>query len=138
MKKIQNIFVNRVLNSIENISKVCMLSPFPLKADFSLYKIQKKFSFWNLWTICGFLGYSSYHIFHVIVNNYNHNDQSKWVIHTIDTYNKFVGVLLYGILVLLTYLRQNTTAHLNKIFCEIDDIIRNKMGIDINNMKTQR
>lgn len=138
MKKIQNIFVNRVLNSIENISKICALSPFQMNADFSSFKTSKKFSFWNLWTICGLLGYSYLHISHVTVNDFNENGRGKWVTLTIDTYNKFVGVFLFANLVILTFLRQNTTAHLNQIFCEIDDIVRNRVGIDINNLKTQR
>lgn len=138
MKKIENIFVNRVLNSIENFSKLFLLSPFPWKVDFSVFKVQSICSFWNCWTVCGLLLYSFLHIYHVTGTDFAENNRSKWVTITIDRYNKYIGVILFAILVTLTLVRQNSTARINRIFCEIDDIVRNRMGIDINNLKTQR
>lgn len=137
LKKIENIYVNQVLVSIENISKFFLLSPFPVKSDFSVIMKRKIFTLWNLWTVCGLLVYSYLHISHVSENDLNEN-REKWVTVTIDSYNRFIGVVLISILVMLTLVRQQKTAYINKIFCEIDDIVRTKMGIDINNLKTQR
>lgn len=138
LKKIENIYVNQVLVSIENLSKLFLLSPFAVKRDFSVDKRCRLVSLWNLWTVCGLLVYSYFHISHVSQTDLNQGGRAKWVTVAIDAYNKYIGAVLISILVSLTFVRQQQTADINRIFCEIDDIVRSRMGIDINNLKTQR
>lgn len=138
LKKIENIYVNQVLVSIENLSKLFLLSTFAVRSDFSSTRRHRIISLWNLWTICGLLVYSYVHISHVSQTDLNQSDRTKWVTVAIDSYNKLIGVVLISILVTLTFVRQQQIADINRIFCEIDDIVRSRMGIDINNWKTQR
>jgi hypothetical protein len=72
------------------------------------------------------------------MNNDNASERTKLVTYFIDSYNKYAGVMLVTIVVLVQYYRQSITAKINKTFEEIDEIYENELNLKVGNVKTMR
>lgn len=91
----------------------------------------------NAFVLTGFICYSCFHLNYVL-NNDDASERLKLVTYFIDCYNKYAGLMLVTILVLIQYYRQCITAKINKTFEEIDDIFEKELMLKVGNVKTMR
>lgn len=70
------------------------------------------------------------------------NDQAserfKLVTYFIDNYNKYSGLMMVTILVLVQYFQQSKSAKINKTFEDIDGIFSKELNVTVGNVRTMR
>lgn len=62
----------------------------------------------------------------------------KLVTFFIDNYNKYSGLFLVTVIILVQYFNQSTTAEINKMFVVIDKIFAEKLSIKMQSAKSMR
>lgn len=127
--------VEKFLTSIEYISKIFLLSPHGHCSSSSPSWKDLRFS--NVIVLLGFIFYFCFHLTYVTNHDYA-GTRVKLVTFFIDNYNKYSGLLLVTVLILLQYYHQAKTAEINKIFIKIDNIFAKRLKIKIRSMKSMR
>lgn len=125
--------VKKFLTSIEYISKIFLLSPHGSCSSPSW----KDLRFSNAVVLSGFIFYFCFHLTYVTNHDYA-GTRVKLVTFFIDNYNKYSGLLLVTVLVLLQYYHQSKTAEINKIFIHVDNIFAKRLKIKIRSVKSMR
>lgn len=126
--------VEKFLASIEIISTFFLLSPHGNKRLSPSWKDLK------LSNVCVLVGFFSYFFFHLsyVTNNDLVGSRIKLVTFFIDNYNKFSGIFLVTVIVLVQFINQSKTAEINKMFVSIDKIFAKKLKIEIKCVKSMR
>lgn len=126
--------IKKFLISVEFLSKFFLLSPHGTWAHGPTWK-DLRFS--NAFVLSGFICYFCFH-FNYVTNNDNASERTKLVTYFIDNYNKYQGLMLVTILILVQYFWQSKTAEIHKIYEEIDEIFINELKVKVGNVKTMR
>lgn len=121
------------LASIEFISKFFLLSPHGSSKSPSWKEIKIS----NVFILFGFAVYFCFHLTYV-ANNDLAVTRVKLVTFFIDNYNKYSGLFLVTVIILVQYFNQSMTAEINKMFVVIDKIFAEKLSIKIQSAKSMR
>lgn len=125
--------IKKFLISVEFLSKFFLLSPHGTCAN----PTYKDLRFSNVFVLFGFIAYSCFHL-NYVVNNDDAAERTKIVTFFIDFYNKYSGIFLVSILIIIQYFHQALTAKINKTFEEIDEIFKVELNLNVENVKTMR
>lgn len=126
--------VSIFLASIEFISKFFLLSPHGSNNKSPPSWREIKFS--NAFILVGFVFYFCVHLSYVTRNDLV--TRVKLVTFFIDNYNKYSGLFLVTVIILVQYFNQSTTAEINKMFVVIDKIFAEKLSIKMQSAKSMR
>lgn len=125
--------VEKFLASIEFISTFFLLSPHGNNKIPSW----KNLKFANVCVVVGFIFYFCFHLTYV-TNNDLAGTRVKLVTFFIDNYNKYSGLLLVTVIVLVQFFCQSNTAEINRLFVSIDNSFARKLKIEIKSVKSMR
>lgn len=125
--------IKSFLNSIEFLSKFFLLSPHGVCEK----PTWKDFRISNGFVLTGLIAYFYFHLNYVMFND-NASERVKLVTYFIDSYNKYSGLMMVTILVLVQYFQQSKSAKINKTFEDIDGIFLKELGVRIGNVRTMR
>lgn len=126
--------MEKFLASIEFISTFFLLSPHGSSNKSPSWR-EIKFS--NAFILVGFAAYFCFHLTYV-TNNDLAESRVKLVTFFIDNYNKFSGLFLVTVIILVQYFNQSITAEINKLFVVIDKMFAEKLSIQIQSAKSMR
>lgn len=129
--------VKSFLNSIDFISKFFLLSPNSGNYKGKI-KSWRSLTLSNCWILTGFISYFYFHLMYVMKNDNAGQERVKLVTLFIDNYNKYSGLLLVTILVLVGYFQQAKTEQINRIFNDIERIYLKQLVVTIHNVNTLR
>ena len=128
--------VKSFLNSIDFISKFFLLAP-------NSGVVKKNPLTWRSVTIsngCVLVGFVCYFCVHMsyVTSSDQGGSRAKLVTFFIDNYNKYSGVLMVTVLVLIGYFQQSKTAEIYGLFYDIETIFERNLRIKIQNVNTLR